>query len=82
MLYSVYVLKSQKNSDVYVGSTNNVEKRLRQHNSGIVRSTKANRPWILLEQRPCISRSEAVRLEMLLKSGQQKETLRKKHIFK
>jgi putative endonuclease len=79
MNYYVYILKSLQNSDFYVGSTADVENRLRLHNSGRVKSTKAYRPWLLLETRTCTSRSEAVILEKFLKTGQQKELLRKKY---
>ena len=80
MRYCTYILKSQKNGDVYVGSTGNFEGRLSAHNGGRVRSTKPYRPWIVLEIRECTSRSEAVRLEKFLKTGQQKELLKKKYV--
>lgn len=65
---------------MYIGSAEDVEKRISLHNSGRVRSTKANVPWILLETRSTEKRSEAVRLERFLKTGQQKEILRRKYI--
>ena len=79
MNYFVYILRSLQNGDLYVGSTENVVKRFSLHNSGNVKSTKAYRPWELLEKRGCSSRSEAVRLERFLKTGQQKELLKKKY---
>ena len=79
MRYIVYILISEKNGDLYIGSTQNVENRLRLHNSGKVKSTKGYRPWLLLESRECGTRSEAVDLERFLKTGQQKELLRKKY---
>lgn len=79
MNYYVYILKSQSNGDLYVGSTANMPNRLRLHNSGKVKSTKAYRPWLLLETRSCQSRAEAMSLERHLKTGQQKELLRKEY---
>ncbi len=79
MSFWIYILKSLKNNDIYVGSTENLEKRVSLHNGGRVRSTKANIPWLILEKRRCNSRSEAVQLERFLKTGQQKEMLRKKY---
>lgn len=79
MNYCVYILKSQSNGDLYVGSTANIQNRLRLHNSGKVKSTKGYRPWLLLETRSCVSRAEAMRIERHLKTGQQKELLRKKY---
>ena len=78
--YHVYILKSERNSFLYVGSTGNLSKRLKLHNDGKVKSTKAYRPWILVEKRSCINRSEALKLEKFLKTGQQKEMLRKKYV--
>jgi len=42
MIYYVYILKSLKNGRYYVGYTNNLEKRLIQHNSG---KTVGNKYW-------------------------------------
>ncbi len=64
---------------MYIGSTEDVQKRISLHNSGRVRSTKADRPWVLLETRKVDSRSEAMKLERFLKNHQQKEILKRKY---
>lgn len=79
MKYYVYILKSLKNNDIYIGSTENIEIRIKLHNSGKVKSTKFYRPWQLLERQEFDSRSEAVRQERFLKTGQQKELLKRKY---
>lgn len=76
--YYTYVLSSETNEDLYVGSTENLEKRIWLHNGGRVKSTKAYRPWKLAEVHRFNSRTEAVRMEQHLKTGQQKELLRKR----
>lgn len=43
----VYLLKSLKDGNQYIGSTINVVNRLKQHNNGEVHSTKFRRPMIL-----------------------------------
>lgn len=43
----VYILKSLKDNKQYIGSTVNVEKRIREHNNGFVKSTKNRRPLVL-----------------------------------
>lgn len=53
---------------MYIGSTENLNRRLSLHNLGKVRSTKAYKAWVLLESRDCDSRSEAMKLERFLKS--------------
>ena len=78
-MYFVYFLKSRINSDLYVGSTENVEKRLARHNGGRVKSTKAYRPWILLGYLQYKTRGEAMSSERYYKTGQQKELLKDKY---
>jgi len=74
----VYFLQSLRNNDLYVGSTENMNRRVASHNLGKVKSTKAHKPWKLLGFEVCSSRSEAVRLEKFYKTGQQKEILKKR----
>jgi len=78
-MYYVYLLKSLKNGDLYIGSTRNIDNRIKLHNSGKIKSTKAYRPWILLETKKFNIRSEAVNIERFLKTGQQKEILKRKY---
>ena len=70
MDYYTYILRSEINNDIYIGSTENVQNRLRLHNSGRVKSTKGYRPWQLLESQKFNTRSEAFRQERFLKSHQ------------
>ena len=79
MNYFVYFLVSEKNNDLYVGSTEDVKKRVGLHNAGKVKSTKAYRPWRLLGFERYESRSEAVKRERFFKAHQQKEILKKKY---
>ncbi|OGI80739.1 hypothetical protein A3I25_00955 [Candidatus Nomurabacteria bacterium RIFCSPLOWO2_02_FULL_42_17] len=79
MKYYTYVLQSLKNSDIYIGSTENWQKRISMHNRGKVKSTKGYKPWVLLEYKEFDSRSGAVKHERFLKTGQQKEILKRKH---
>lgn len=39
-MYYVYFLKSLRNNDLYIGSTENVFNRLKKHNLGEVKSTQ------------------------------------------
>ena len=43
-MFYVYVLKSRKDGMMYIGSTTNLERRLREHNDGTVFSTRPRRP--------------------------------------
>ncbi|MEW6702168.1 MAG: GIY-YIG nuclease family protein [Bacteroidota bacterium] len=68
MRYFVYILQSQKNSKYYIGQTNDLEKRISQHNAGYSISTKNGVPWILVFQKSFESRTEAMQYEKKLKS--------------
>jgi len=46
-MYCTYILKSRKTGKYYYGSSGDISKRVREHNSGKVASTKSGTPWIL-----------------------------------
>jgi len=47
-MYYVYVLKSKKDGNCYIGSTNDLERRLSEHNNGLVFSTKLRVPFEII----------------------------------
>jgi putative endonuclease len=75
-IYYVYILKSLTNGRFYIGQTNNIERRLRDHNSGQSRYTSLTKPFILLHTEEFSTRAEAVRRERNLKSGKGREWIR------
>ena len=78
MEYFVYVLKSKKDGRLYKGQTSNLNKRLKQHNSGENKSTKGFMPWELVYFEIFQTREEAVLREKYFKSGSGREFLKKK----
>jgi putative endonuclease len=64
----VYVLKSQKDKRFYVGSANNIELRLKDHNQGRVKSTKNRSPFMLFYKEKFANRQEARQREMFVKN--------------
>ena len=79
-MYYIYVLKSLKDSKTYVGYTNNVEERLKKHNSGQVKSTKHRQPLELLFSEKFETSQEARRRELYWKNGGGRRKL--KELFK
>lgn len=77
-MYFVYILKSLKDGNLYIGRTNNIERRLKEHNSGKVRSTKSRIPFILLDKTETFSESESVKLEIEYKKGYKREEFKRK----
>ncbi|MDP3954260.1 MAG: GIY-YIG nuclease family protein [bacterium] len=47
-MYYVYIIKSKKDGDFYLGSTNDLKRRFAEHNSGKVFSTKHRKPFDLV----------------------------------
>jgi putative endonuclease len=47
-MFFVYLLKSLKDGKYYIGQTENLKKRLKEHNSGKNKSTKSRVPFVLL----------------------------------
>jgi putative endonuclease len=76
MYYYVYVLLSEKDNQFYTGYTANLKKRLNEHQSGKVLSTKFRLPLVLIYFEGCLNQQDATRREKYLKSGNGKIYLR------
>ena len=63
----VYILKSKRDSNLYIGYTNNLKRRIVEHNSGDNRSTKFRRPFELVYYEAYKSEEDAQRRETMLK---------------
>jgi len=81
-MFFVYILKSEKDGNLYIGKTNDLKRRLTEHNSGQVQSTKSRTPFILLEYKGCATEREALSLEKELKEGCRREEIKKRHNLK
>ena len=81
MMWFVYILKSIKYNWIYVGMTQNVEKRLFLHNSQKVNSSKAKAPLKLLYFEEVSSSEEARKLEKYYKTNAGKEFLKRRKII-
>lgn len=70
-MWYFYILQSQKDKNYfYKGSTNNHQKRLKQHNNGQVQSTKSRRPWKLVYYEAYLTEKAArLREHSVKKSG-------------
>ena len=68
-MYYLYILKSKKNNRTYVGISDDVQRRIKEHNQGKSIYTSRNRPWKLIHTEECITREEARKREKYYKSG-------------
>ena len=71
----VYVLRSGKDGQRYVGCARDLEERLSKHDRGQVRSTKSRRPLTLVYKEDHSDWSSARKREDFLKSGQGRQWL-------
>jgi len=76
-MYTVYVLKSLKNGRTYVGCSRNLKNRIREHNTGEVKSTKARSPFILWYKEEYINKHDAFKREKHFKTSWGRRQLRK-----
>ena len=67
MEYTVYVLYSEKLQRYYVGMTADLEDRITRHNAGREKYTSKGVPWKLIKTYACKDRSQAMRLERVIK---------------
>jgi putative endonuclease len=69
------VLKSIAHGSRYIGSTNDLAHRLKEHNQGRCKYTKGRMPWELIYTETFEDRADAMKRERFLKSGQGRKFL-------
>jgi len=74
-MFHVYVLRSAATGRRYVGSCEDVDKRVRRHNAGHSKSTRHGIPWILIHREAFSTRKDALRHELYYKSGRGRDEL-------
>ncbi|MFC1703720.1 GIY-YIG nuclease family protein [Candidatus Omnitrophota bacterium] len=72
----VYILESKKCNRLYIGFTEDVATRLKQHNRGENRSTKAYRPWKLVRVEEYKDRALAFKREKFFKTGKGRNVIK------
>lgn len=70
-MFSVYALYNQQNNKIYIGQTENLVRRIKQHNDHVFKGYTARfqGEWKLIYSESVITRSEALKREKQLKSG-------------
>ena len=79
MFFYNYVLQSLiQENEPYVGYTTDLKERMEKHNQGLVKSTKAYRPWKLIYYEACLNEEDAKRRERYLKTTQGQRLLKRR----
>ncbi len=76
-MYFTYILQSDKNEKLYICHTANLERRLAEHSSNQCKSTKNKGKWELIFKKEFVTRGEAMKFELKLKSFKNKDYLLK-----
>lgn len=77
MFHYVYIIQSLKNKSLYVGYTQDLIKRLDQHNNGNSAYTKKYIPWQLIHYEAYRNEIDAKRREKYLKTNQGSRLLKR-----
>jgi len=77
MTYSVYALKREIRNYIYVGLTEDLNRRVGEHNGGKEKTTRPYRPFRLIFTEDYSDRMSARKREKYLKSGIGKEFLKR-----
>ncbi|TAL19153.1 GIY-YIG nuclease family protein [Patescibacteria group bacterium] len=75
-MHTVYVLVSLRDGRLYIGRTENLESRIKEHNAGKTWTTRRVLPVKLLFFEVFLSKDDAIRREKYLKTSKGKSTLR------
>jgi putative endonuclease len=77
-MWYVYILRSINDNALYIGSTNDIERRIDEHNSGKVDSTRSRRPFNLEAYIAVKDKNKAIELEQYLKTGSGRAIINKR----
>ncbi len=66
-MHWIYIIKSNPYGKLYIGSTDNLVRRLKEHNDGQNKSTKPYLPWKIAYTEGYFLREDAVDRERTLK---------------
>ncbi len=69
MFFYTYILESLRDGDHYIGYTNDLRRRVEEHNRGKAFSTKYRRPFKLIYYEACLNEYDAKQREKYLKTS-------------
>jgi putative endonuclease len=76
-VFYIYILYSERLNKFYVGSTNDLTRRLDDHNRGKTSFTKTGMPWALRYAESFGTRQEAVKRELEIKRNKSRKYIEK-----
>ena len=79
-MYKVYVIQNNHSFEMYIGRTNDLERRLSEHNAGQQEATRRKSgEWVLIYAEAYRDKKDAIQRELRLKNhGRAKQELYKR----
>ena len=77
-MYYIYILKSEKDGKLYTGHTQNLGRRISEHNRGKTDSLKFRKPLKLIYHETKETLEEAIKREKYFKSGWGRKYIKEK----
>jgi len=77
-MWYVYIIQSINSKFIYIGSTNNLTRRIEEHNLGISKSSAPYKPFTLEAYVAVKTEQKARSLEKYFKTGSGKAVLKKR----
>ena len=74
-MHYTYFIKSKNNNWIYVGSSSDLVQRFKRHNDGLVRSTKAHKPFQLIYYEAYETLNQARKRELEIKKNSQQKRM-------
>ncbi len=75
-MYYTYVLRSMQDKKLYVGYSEDLKRRLEEHNKGLVPATCTRKPLELVYYEACLDKEKALQREKYFKTGFGREFLK------
>ena len=76
-MFYTYILKSRVKNKTYTGSTNNIIRRLAEHNSGKVKSSRPFRPYDIIHVEEFETETQAKKREAFFKTSYGRRQMKK-----
>ena len=75
IMATLYILQSKKNGSFYIGATENLPRRLQEHNTGNTLSTRNKGPWQIVFVQEYYTITEAKKIEIKLKKTKSRKII-------
>jgi putative endonuclease len=77
LMFFIYIIQSEIDNSFYIGFSENLENRIKEHNFGRTNYTSKKRPWELVYSEKFENKTNALKREKFLKRQRNKDFLSK-----